>query len=148
MAVSTEDVRVVLQRLATIWGRIGRNHELRQEMGRAVMRYAERLEVADLNAGVEDLIATAKLQAYDGGPATPPGPSELVGCVLKARDRRQRRAITPRQPNGGMTFHEWWAGLPEGEKTRHGALARLMGKQQEALLEQVQETDGDIDWGP
>ena len=51
-------------------------------------------------------------------PAQPPGPGEVVGCILTAYRDRTRGYVSAADDRGGMTFPEWWATVPEGERER------------------------------
>jgi hypothetical protein len=113
--VTRAEVREGITRLIGIWPTLARRDALRQEIGKAV----------DIGKGLDDLIARARAQQNDGGPAAPPGPHEVLGCILAARDARTRNTPRPRY-EPGMSFGEWWASLPEGERVQHRALHAMM----------------------
>jgi hypothetical protein len=123
--VTRTEVREGITRLIGIWPTLARRDALRQEIGNAVMRHADRLQAVDIGKGLDDLIARARAQQNDGGPAAPPGPHEVLGCILAARDARTRNTPRPRY-EPGMSFGEWWASLPEGERVQHRALHAMM----------------------
>ena len=123
--VTRTEVREGIARLVGVWPTLARRDALRQEIGEAVMRHAGRLDPVDIRQGLDDLIARARAQQDDGGPAAPPGPHEVVGCILSARDARRRDTPRPRYAPG-LSFSEWWASLPEGERGQHAALRAMM----------------------
>jgi len=126
--VTRSDVRDVLQRMTGVWTRLKSNDELRQEIGHAIMRHAERLERDDLRNGVDAVMLNTRAQQRDGGPAVPPGPHEVVGCILAARERRVRDQGPLRtwDRQRGVTFQQWWATIPAGERPQHETLRRMM----------------------
>ena len=93
------------------------------------------------------------LQA-DGGPSSPPGPHEVVGCILTAqrarlndapairysmaqgtRDKvRQGLPVTAQEANAhdvwepGITFSAWWSSLTISEQHDHATLREYMVK--------------------
>ena len=87
--VARVQVRDTVQRLAGVWPTLRKRDTLRDEIGRALMRHADNLEAADLDEGVTLLVQTARVQQDDGGPAAPPGPGEVLGCVLSAKRQRE-----------------------------------------------------------
>jgi hypothetical protein len=88
MTVARVQVRDCIQRLVGVWPTLRKRDTMRDEIGRAVMAHADRLMPGDLDAGVDMLIRTARAQQDDGGPASPPGPGEVLGCILAARRDR------------------------------------------------------------
>lgn len=86
--VARVQVRDCIQRIAGVWPSLRKRDTMRDEIGRGIMAYADRLEPADLDTGVDMLIRTARAQQDDGGPASPPGPGEVLGCILAARRDR------------------------------------------------------------
>lgn len=95
MMVARVQVRDTVQRLAGVWPTLRKRDTLRDEIGRALMRHADNLDPADLDEGVTLLVQTARVQQDDGGPAAPPGPGEVLGCVLSARRARVSAARGP-----------------------------------------------------
>lgn len=93
--LSRGDVRQALERVAVVWPLLSSRDAMRQEIGESIMGYSEVLEPSDLDAGVSLLIKMHPTAAKDGGPAWPPGPNEVTGCVLKARQERLERAPRP-----------------------------------------------------
>lgn len=92
MALARVQVRDAIQRLCGVWPSLGKRDALRDEIGRAIMQHADTLDLADLDAGLSLLIRSARVRQDDGGPALPPGPGEVVGCILTARRDRTSRA--------------------------------------------------------
>lgn len=76
-------------RMIGVWPGLRRREELQREIGTAVMRHAHRLTVADITKGMDALVSRARTQQDDGGPAAPPGPHEVVGCILSAARARE-----------------------------------------------------------
>lgn len=150
--ITKADVRDTVDRLAGVYARLRKADEVRQEIGQALMRHAERLDVADLHAGTTALIESLPTRASDGGPASPPGPHEVVGCVLTARRQRMNDApairytlaqatrdkirqglsITAEEANAhdiwepGITFNAWWSSLTVSEQGDHKVLKAYM----------------------
>lgn len=86
--IGREDVRQAVARVAVVWPSLAKRDELRQEIGNAVLALSDRLEPIDVERGINLLIRSAPTKANDGGPAWPPGPNEVTGCILKARSGR------------------------------------------------------------
>jgi len=88
--VARVQVRDTVARIAAVWPRLAsdKHYGLRQEIGGAIMRHADALDLSDLEEGVAMLISSARAQQDDGGPAAPPGPHEVLGCVLAAKRAR------------------------------------------------------------
>lgn len=152
--ITKADVRDTVDRLAGVYARLRKADELRHEIGQALMRHAERLDVADLDAGTTALIEAMPTMQADGGPSSPPGPHEVVGCVLTAqrarlndspairysmaqgtRDKvRQGIPVTAREANAhdvwepGITFSAWWSSLTISEQHDHATLREYMMK--------------------
>ena len=152
--ITEQNVRDTVERLAGVYHRLRKADELRQEIGTALMRHAERLEVADLYAGCNALIESLPTRQADGGPTVPPGPHEVVGCILTAqrarlndapairyslaqstRDKvRQGLAVTAQEAHAhdvwepGITFSQWWSSLTISEQGDHATLREYMMK--------------------
>ena len=157
--ITKADVHDTVDRLAGVYARLRKADELRQEIGQALMRHAERLDVADLHAGITALIESLPTRASDGGPASPPGPHEVVGCVLTAhrarlsdapairyslaqatRDKvRQGLPVTAQEANAhdvwepGITFSAWWSSLTISEQHDHKVLKAYMDKDSDLI---------------
>ena len=157
--VTKADVRDTVDRLVGVYHRLRKADELRQEIGQALMRHAERLEVADLYAGSNALIESLPTRQADGGPSSPPGPHEVVGCVLTAkrarlndapairqtlaqstRDKiRQGLPVTREEANAhdvwepGITFSQWWSSLTVTEQHDHATLREYMVKDSDLI---------------
>ena len=125
--VTKDEVRAGIQRLVGMWPALGKRDALRQEIGHAVMKHAERIEPADIRAGLDKLIASTRTGQDDGGPAQPPSPHEVVGCILAASNvRRMADGANSRPRNDGITFAEWWETVPDDERPQHAALHMMM----------------------
>ncbi len=123
--VTRAEVRAAIGRMAGVWPALARRDAMRQEIGNAVMRHADKLQPDDLARGMDELLARARGVQDDGGPASPPGPHEVVGCILRAKDERVRDTPTPARPSG-ITFSEWWSSLSDDERAKHDALRKVM----------------------
>ena len=157
--ITKADVHDTVDRLAGVYARLRKADELRQEIGQALMRHAERLEVADLYAGTTALIESMPTMQADGGPSSPPGPHEVVGCILTAkrarlndapairyslaqstRDKvRQGLPVTAQEANAravwepGITTSAWWSSLTVDERHEHATLKAYMDKQADLI---------------
>ncbi len=96
LVITRDDVRRGIQRLVGVWPPLARRDALRQEIGESVMRHAERIDRVDIQHGLDDPIARARARQDDGGPAAPPGPHEVLGCILSAARARDLADITAR----------------------------------------------------
>jgi hypothetical protein len=131
VSVNRAEVRQAITRMVGVWPGLGKRDVLRQEIGEAIMRHADKVQPSDLDEGVRLLITTARTRQDDGGPAQPPGPRDVVGCILSARhDRVERlRDAAPRKDaRAGLTFGEWWDMLPEDQQAQHATLRAMMGR--------------------
>jgi len=119
-----DELATQVGRLQSLWPALKTRHDHRQEIERAVLRHQSRLTVSDVTHGFDEVIAACPTSGW------PPGPHEVLGCVMSARLRRVNGEMvhTPRRHTGDMTFAEWWHTLPPGERDQHGALARMLGK--------------------
>lgn len=86
--IERDDVREAMSRMSDVWPRLKKDERLRNEIGQAVWRERSRLNPSDITRGVEQLFTVAPTTAKDGGPAWPPGPREVMECVLRARGDR------------------------------------------------------------
>jgi hypothetical protein len=89
-----------VQRMMGVWPGLRKRLDLQREIGAAVMRHAQRLTVNDLTKGMDTLMGRARTQQDDGGPAAPPGPHEVIGCILAAY--RARTLSDTTQPAAGV----------------------------------------------
>lgn len=111
-----------IQRLRVLWPALNSRPETTDEIVGAVMRYAGRLVPADIHTGFDRVIEASPTSGW------PPGPHEVVGCVLQARRERTNSSDSPRRNFGGVTFSEWWYSLPVAERGKHQALHKMMAK--------------------
>lgn len=70
-------------RLRAIWPGLNGKPEVLAEVGKAVMVHAERLTPEDVARGFDDVIQASPTTGW------PPGPHEVVGCVLAAATERR-----------------------------------------------------------
>lgn len=110
-------------RLRALWPVLETKPEHLAEIGKAVMRHESRLTPEDVSHGFDQVIQQSPTTSW------PPGPHEVLGCILRERDaRRHELATVPRvTPRPGLSFAEWWHSLPEPERAKHEALCRIMG---------------------
>ena len=152
--INQQDVEQAVKRVQSVWPRVQTTPGLKAEMVAAVMRHAGKLEPADLAAGVDSLIESRPAAQDTGWAAAPPGPHEVVGCLLTARVTRMQNApavrtslapgtrdkmrqglpITAQEANArevwvpGITFAAWWASLTVSEQHDHATLRAYMTK--------------------
>lgn len=152
--INQQDVEQAVKRMQSVWPRVQTTPGLKAEMVAAVMRHAEKLHPLDLAAGVDSLIESRPAAQDTGWAAAPPGPHEVVGCLLAARATRMQNApavrtslaqgtrdkirqglpITPQEANAreawvpGITFAAWWASLSVSEQHDHATLRAYMAK--------------------
>lgn len=148
MTITRTDAIDTVKRLTSVYSRLRRDDTMRDEIGQALMRHADKLTVPDLYAGCTALIETLPARQKDGGPAAPPGPHEVLGCVLQARHDRVREepkvrfsmaqsvrdkvrageritraeALAHDVYEPGLSYREWWSGLTADEKIEHRIL--------------------------
>jgi len=112
-----------IARLRVLWPVLNSRPEHTQEIVQAIMRNRGRLKPEDIEGGFSDAIERQPTSGW------PPGPHEILGCVLKAAEVR-RAIIAPQRKRhfGGMTFAEWWHTLPADERGQHTTLAKMLGR--------------------
>lgn len=81
-----------LQRLRALWPALNAKHEVTDEITRAIKRHESKLAPEDVVAGFDEVIATSPTNGW------PPGPHEIVGCVLHASRARRSDAPRPQYP--------------------------------------------------
>lgn len=112
-------------RLRALWPVLETKPEHLNEIGKAVMRHEEKLKPDDVTRGIDRVLQECPTTGY------PPGPHEVLGCVLREAQARSNRTLPgPRPKAGGLTFAEWWHGLDSEERERHEALGRMMQRTQ------------------
>ena len=111
-------------RLRALWPVLETKPEHLAEIGKAVMRHESRITPEDVSHGFDRVIQESPTTSW------PPGPHEVLGCILDERNRRRRDdSHERRSPSGaGLSFAEWWHSLPEPERGKHEALCRIMGR--------------------
>lgn len=120
-----------IQRLRVLWPALNSRPETTDEIVRAVMRYSQRLVPSDIHTGFDRVIEASPTSGW------PPGPHEVVGCVLQARRERNNASESPRRHAGGISFSEWWHSLPGEERAQHEALRKMMEKRDPVAPPQV-----------
>lgn len=110
-------------RLRALWPVLETKPEHLAEIGKAVMRHESRITPEDVSHGFDQVIQQSPTTSW------PPGPHEVLGCILAERDRRTRYDTPRAQAHAGpgLSFAEWWHSLPEPERGKHEALCRIMG---------------------
>ena len=73
-----------VERLRVLWPQLRKSSGITDEVEAAVMRHARRITADDVRLGFDDVV--------EGSPSTgwPPGPHEVVGCILAASKSRKR----------------------------------------------------------
>jgi len=109
-------------RLRALWPVLESKPEHLAEIGKAVMRHESRITPEDVSHGFDRVIQESPTTSW------PPGPHEVLGCILDERRRRVRDdSPVPRVTRTtGLSFAEWWHSLAEDERERHEALHRIM----------------------
>jgi hypothetical protein len=135
-----DSLREQITRLRVLWPVLNTRPEVTAEIEQAVMRYEPRLVDADIQRGFDTVIELSPTSGW------PPGPSEIVGCVLQAAsDRRHAQPRKTRNWGAGMTFAQWWHTMPADERGKHETLRRMMDP--EGKLTHSAPEAGAIDWG-
>lgn len=111
-----------IARLRVLWPVLNQRPEHTQEIVKAIARHEHKLAVDDVQVGFSNAIENAPTNGW------PPGPHEVLGCIIKASQTRKATGATAtsRRSFGGLTFGEWWSTLDESDKPKHRALYRLM----------------------
>lgn len=77
-------VKEQLTRLAGVWPALRNNAAMLEECERLVLRHKDRLVRSDLEEGISLVIEISPAKGY------PPGPNEVIGCVLRVREERMQ----------------------------------------------------------
>jgi len=120
--ITENDVSLLVDRIAGMWPVMKNNEEQKRAIAMLIMERGSRLNVEDLNEGYRLLVLNGKTSRPDGGPAFPPAPGEILGCILASASARRTtpRDGSPRKVAGrvcrkcGSAVHY----LP-GEETIH-----------------------------
>lgn len=140
-----------IARLRVLWPVLNQRPEHTQEIVKAVIRHEHKLVPGDVETGFSNAIENAPTNGW------PPGPHEVLGCIIKAAQTRKATTATvsTRRNFGGLTFGEWWSTLDDADKPKHRALYRLMrGDDDEPEVAEVDKPvpatpfgdDADIEW--
>jgi hypothetical protein len=117
----TDAVREQITRLRVLWPTLNGRSEVTAEIERAVVRYEGKITPIDVEIGFDKVIELSPTTGW------PPGPNEIVGCVLQAAASRKANAPRRRRDfGGGLTFSQWWHTLPHDERPQHEVLRRIM----------------------
>jgi hypothetical protein len=131
-----------ITRLKSLWPVLNSRPEHAQEIVQAITRHARKINADDVTHGFSDAIESAPTTGW------PPGPHEVLGCVMARSHTRKRSGDTrPTRFGMGLTFHEWWATVPAQERPKHAALHKLITKEEPVLtaVETPAHTD-EIQW--
>lgn len=139
-----------ITRLRVLWPVLNSRQEHTQEIENSIRRKASKLTAEDVVSGFDDAIEAAPTTGW------PPGPHEILGCVMaRAHTRQMAQGPQKRAFGMGMTFHEWWETVPASERDDHGVLYRMMTKGDDGPLKVVEEKpvpmtpmpdDDEIEW--
>lgn len=95
--VDTEQVDALVQRIVGLWPVAKNNTEYRSTVAEMVMAKRELIQPDDISAGFRTLAANTRMSRDDGGPAFPPSPGEVLGCILTAARNREKPRELPRR---------------------------------------------------
>jgi hypothetical protein len=82
-----DEIMAQAARLRALWPALNSKPEVTDEIRNAVLRHAGKLVASDVREGFDNVIAQSPTSGW------PPGPHEVVGCVLRASDARRRDAV-------------------------------------------------------
>lgn len=85
-----EDVSAFLKKMEGMWPILRNNEEHKEAIVLLLNERASHVGPDDLTAAYRLLVTNARTSNKDGGPAWPPSPQEVLGCVLSAH--RERKA--------------------------------------------------------
>jgi hypothetical protein len=94
--VDTEQVDAIIKRIIGLWPVAKNNAEYQQTVREMLVAKHEVIQPDDLTAGFRVLAANTRMSRDDGGPAFPPSPGEVLGCVLTAGRNRAKPKELPR----------------------------------------------------
>jgi len=86
--VITEQV----QRLRVLWPALNGRPEVTDEIRRAIMRHEGKLNASDVVTGFDTVISDSPTSGW------PPGPHEILGCIMRASATRRMDAPAPQYP--------------------------------------------------
>lgn len=89
--IQQQDVKDALRRLESIWPVLRNRREQVKEIGDGLWRHRARLTPASMAKGIDLLLETTPAIGY------PPGPSEVIGCVLMAAGKPEQRKEPERE---------------------------------------------------
>lgn len=123
-----------IDRLRVLWPVLNTRQEHTQEIENAIRRKASKLTADDVTRGFDDAIEAAPTTGW------PPGPHEVLGCVMaRAHTREINAGPRKREWGVGLTFQEWWQTLPAHERGKHAVLHRMMTGEEPVPLKVVEE---------
>jgi len=122
-----------ITRLKSLWPVLNSRPEHAQEIVQAITRHARKINADDVTHGFSDAIESAPTTGW------PPGPHEVLGCVMARSHTRKRSGESrPTRFGMGLTFHEWWQTVPVSERPKHAALQKMMARKEEPVLTAVE----------
>ena len=96
--ISDEDAERLIARVVGLWPVARKNEEYQSSVRELLIGKREALTPDDLAQGFRLLSLTARTSRDDGGPAWPPSPGEVLGCLLtSARNRAAGNRRLPRR---------------------------------------------------
>ena len=123
-----------IDRLRVLWPVLNSRQEHTQEIENAIRRKASKLTADDVTRGFDDAIEAAPTTGW------PPGPHEVLGCVMaRAHTREINAGPRKREWGVGLTFQEWWQTVPVHERGQHAVLHRMMTGEEPVPLKVVEE---------
>lgn len=95
--VDTEQIDLLIKRVIGMWPVAKNNAEYQQTLREVVTAKQAVIQPGDIAEGYRSLVANTRTSRDDGGPAFPPNPNEVLGCILAAgRNRKQARDLPRR----------------------------------------------------
>jgi len=100
--IERDDVLYLVDRITGMWPVIKNNEEHKKAICDLVWEKRNIVNEHDLNDGYRTLIANSRTSRADGGPAWPPSPSEVLGCVLASASKRKASDPAPARDSGAL----------------------------------------------
>jgi hypothetical protein len=78
----TQAIDQQLERLQNLWPTLKKKPEVMDEIRQAIIRQERRISAADISDGFDSVIEKSPTSGW------PPGPHEVIGCILHASSQR------------------------------------------------------------